>query len=842
MKQRGAVKKIILWITGLLLAAALLGGFAVAAILRDLPSPEKLEERRVVESTKIYDRTGQILLYEIHGEEKRTVIPFETIPDSVKHATLALEDANFYQHGGIDFRGVARALFVDITTGNLSQGGSTITQQLVKSSILGKEKTLTRKFKEAVLAIILESRDSKDEILGLYLNQIPYGSNAYGIEAASLTYFGTSTEHISLAEAATLASLPRAPSYYSPYGTHVDELVARKNLALDRMAALGFITSEDRDRSRKEKINFLPQSRGGIRAPHFALYVRDILIEKYGEDVVQAGGLSVTTTLDTRLQDEAEKIVADGAEFNKKAIDAGNASLVAIDPKTGDILAMVGSKDYFGSSEPEGCTSGINCKFDPQVNVALKLRQPGSSFKPFVYATAFKKGYTPKTVLFDVPTEFNPLCSPEGIPESPRITEKDCYHPANYDETFRGPVTLRQAIAQSLNVPSVKLLYLAGVEDSMATARAMGITTLGDANRYGLSLVLGGAEVRLLDMASGYGVFATEGVRHAVYPILKVEAKGQILEEKRDAPEQVVDTEVAQTINDVLSDDDARVPVFQPHGSLWLPDRPVAAKTGTTQEYRDAWAVGYTPSLVVGVWAGNNDNTPIKQKGSGVLAAAPIWNKFMRFATANTLPEFFTKPEDGVSEKPVMNGLWQGEKVFSLDRISGKLATALTPDETKEDRAYGDPRDPLFWIQKGDPLGAPPQNPFDDPQYKNWEAAFQKWLAGARVTTLPLSAAPAAYDDVHTPENQPRVAIDSLTDEGNRYTITLRITAKYPVKEVDAIANDALISSVRAIVEGKAVLVVGREALGNPPANILVKVYDTVGNKSELTIPFSSPQ
>lgn len=816
------------------------GGLILASLLKDLPDPSKLGERKVVESTKIYDRTGGVLLYEIHGEEKRTVIPFDKIPPWVKNATVALEDANFYKHRGVDLRGIVRALFVDFSRGELSQGGSTITQQLIKNSILGRERTIKRKIKEAILAMLLESRYSKDEILHLYLNQIPYGSNAYGIEAAAETYFATSTQHLSVSQAAVLASLPKAPTYYL---NHTDELLARKDFALSRLAERGYITAEEAEATKKEKITLRIKASSGIRAPHFVMYVRELLTQKYGEEAVEEGGLVVRTTLDWPLQEEAERIVKEGAEFNEKAIKAYNAALVAIDPRNGEILSMVGSRDWHQEQPlPEGCSPGVNCFFDPKVNVATSLRQPGSAFKPFVYATAFQKGYSPETVVFDVPTEFNPLCAPDGKPNDPRVKEEDCYRPGNYDEKFRGPVTLRQAIAQSLNVPSVKVSYLAGVEDSIHTAESMGITTLKDRSRFGLSLVLGGAEVKLVEMTSAYGVFAQEGVLHPPRAILDIRQGDKIIEEAKDEPRAVMDTEIARLMNEVLSDDDARVPVFQPRGSLWLGNRPAAAKTGTTQEYRDAWTVGYTPSLAVGVWVGNNFPESIQQKGSGVLAAAPIWNKFVRFATRDTLPEFFTKPDYRKSSKPAINGIWQGEHVVKVDKISGKLATDLTPEETIEDVAFGQPRDPLFWINKDDPLGPPRADPYQDAQYKNWEAAFREWLAASGVVFRPFGAIPTAYDDVHTLESKPKITITGLTDDGEHYALTLAITSRYSLKEVNALIFDSLASSAQSLGGNTVLLKIKKSLVGDPPANVNVRVYDSVGNWNETVVPFSATQ
>ncbi|MBI2639718.1 MAG: transglycosylase domain-containing protein [Candidatus Sungbacteria bacterium] len=838
MRKKNFARRTAVLFLSLLAVGTVFGAIALALLLRDLPNPAKFEERKVAESTRIYDRTGEVLLYEIHGEEKRTIIPFESIPPAVKNATIVLEDSGFYKHGGIDFRGITRAFVVDIFSRNFRQGGSTITQQLIKNSILGRERTIQRKIKEALLAILLESRYSKNEILHLYLNQIPYGSNAYGIEAASQTYFGTSTPNLSIAQAATLAALPKAPTYYL---NHTNELMERKNGALAKMAEFGYLTENAAEEAKKEKIN-IRVGATGIRAPHFVMYVKELLAEKYGEEALEEGGLVIRTTLDWRLQEEAEKIIKEGAEFNEKAIKAYNAALTAVDPKTGDILVMVGSRDWYQAEPlPAGCAPGINCFFDPKVNVATSLRQPGSAFKPFIYLTAFKKGYTPETMLFDIPTEFNPLCSLDGGPQDPRVKTEDCYHPGNYDETFRGPVTLRKALAQSLNVPSVKTLYLAGIEGSIQNAEQAGITTLKDRSRFGLSLVLGGAEVRLLEMTSAYGALATDGLLAPHRAILKVEAEGRVLEETKTEPRQVFDTEAARIVNDVLSDDDARVGIFQPRGSLWLPDRQAAAKTGTTQEYRDAWTVGYTPSLVVGVWAGNNYPESIQQKGSGVLAAAPMWNKFMRFALKDTLPEFFTKPDYKKSPKPVINGLWQGGAVFRIDRISGKLATALTPEDTIVEVAYGEPHDPLFWIDRNDPLGTPPGNPMQDPQLVNWERSFQQWLKTSGFVARPAIQAPTEYDDIHTEKNKPKIQLAGLADEGEQYRFTLSVSGNYPIKEVNAIILDSLLASTKPDTSGIVSFTVEKTALGEVLPNIVVKAYDNVGNVGETVIPFNQP-
>jgi len=581
---------------------------------KDLPRPEKFVDKPFTESTKIYDRSGKTILYEFYGEEKRMVVPLDQIPDNLKKAAIVAEDANFYHHCGIDFRGIGRALLADLKLRKPVQGGSTISQQLIRSSFLTQEKTLGRKVREIILTLELERRYSKDQILEWYLNQVPFGSNAYGVETASEIYLQKSVTEISLAEAAALAAIIRSPTYLSPYGEHRSELLARKDYILDRMAKEGYLSQGEADTAKKEEIKFSQLSQP-IKAPHFVMYVRDYLIQKYGENYLREKGLKIYTSLDWDLQQLAEKIVKEGAERNQ-AYRAYNASLVAIDPRTGEILAMVGSKDFFGAPSPKGCLPGENCFFDPQFNAAVgQGRQPGSAFKPFVYATAFEKGYNDKTIVVDEPTCWQNWC------------------PQNYDLTFRGPVTLRAALAQSLNVPSVKVLNsLAGYNDSIKTAQECGITTLTDPSAYGLSIVLGGAEVKLLDMVSGYGVFANGGLRNPAVSILRiVDNQGKIIEESKISPKRVLNEEVANLITDILSDNNARAPIFGYNSPLYFENIKVAAKTGTTQSYKDGWILGYTPSLVAGVWAGNNNGTPM-QKEPGVVVAAPIWHSFMEKA------------------------------------------------------------------------------------------------------------------------------------------------------------------------------------------------------------------
>lgn len=601
---------------------------------KDLPRPEKFTEKSFVESTKIFDRTGKVLLYELYNEEKREIIPLSSVPDYLKYAVISAEDAKFYSHHGIDFRGIFRSIQINLKLGKPIYGGSTISQQLIRSTFLTNEKTIKRKTREIILTLELERRYSKDQILEWYLNQVPFGPNIYGVETASKTFFSKQTKDLSINESATLAALLQAPSYLSPYGGHQDELIARKNYILDRMAKEHYLNPEEVESAKKEELKFAePQQ--SLKAPHFVFFVQDYLFEKYGKDFLEKEGLKIYTSLDWEMQESAEKTVKEGAKKNISN-KAYNASLVAIDPKTGEVLAMVGSADWFGKSLPEGCISGQNCLFDPKVNVATYRigRQPGSSFKPFVYATAFEKGYDDKYIVIDEETNFG-------------IWGGKPYIPQNYDNKFRGPVTLREALAQSLNIPAVKVLRdLAGLNDSIETAKKMGITTLTKPSSfYGLSIVLGGGEVKLFDMVSAYGVFATEGLRAPPISVLRIEdSQGNIIEENKKTPKRVLSAEASRLISDILSDNEARAPMFGTRSPLYFENYQVAVKTGTTGDYRDGWVIGYTPSIAVGVWAGNNDNTPIYRK-PGAMVAAPMWHEFM----ANVLPKYpkenFTKPQ-----------------------------------------------------------------------------------------------------------------------------------------------------------------------------------------------------
>lgn len=595
---------------------------------KDLPRPEKFTERALAQSTKIFDRSGHILLYEIYGEEKRTFKPLSEMPEYLVQAVIATEDINFYKHFGIDFKSMLRSALINLKIGRPVYGGSTISQQLIRSTFLTLEKTPKRKIREIILTLELERRYSKDQILEWYLNQVPFGQNSYGVEAASQTYFQKSVSEISLAESATLAALIRSPSYLSPYGEHKEELLERKNMILDRMVRAGFESEEMSQKTKEEELHFTEILRP-INAPHFTLWVRDYLQIKYGDAFLREKGLKVYTSLDWELQELAEKAVSDVAERNT-AFKAHNAALVAINPQSGEVLAMVGSKNWFGDPYPENCLPGKNCLFEPYPNVALSSRQPGSAFKPFVYVTAFQKGYDENYVVVDEETNFGLW---GGKP----------YIPQNYDGRFRGPVNLRQALAQSLNVPSVKVLAdLAGLEDSIQTAKSFGITTLTNPpSFYGLAIVLGGGEVKLLDMVSAYGVFATEGMYVPPVSILKIEdSQGNVIEENKKTPRRVIEREPARLITNVLSDNEARAPIFGTKSPMHFENYQVAAKTGTTEDFKDGWILGYESSIVAGAWVGNNDNTPMSRE-PGIVLAGPIWRTFMEGALAKYSKEIF---------------------------------------------------------------------------------------------------------------------------------------------------------------------------------------------------------
>ena len=679
-----------LFFIGIIGGLFFIGGILLWFVTLEIPSVDSFHNRKVAESTKIFDRTGDVLLFDVHGTVRRTVVPLEEISINIQNATIAIEDAKFYSHKGIRPLATLRAVFIQPLRGKGVQGGSTITQQTIKNTLLTNERTITRKVKEWILALKIEKLLTKEQILEIYLNETPYGGTIYGVEEASLNFFSKQAKDVTIAEAAYLAALPQAPTFYSPYGNHKDELENRKNLVLAEMRENGFITEEEYQEAREEEVEFFGQENTGIKAPHFVFYIQEYLEEKYGVTAINEQGLRVITSLDFELQQKAQEIVTRHALENETDFNAENAGMVAIDPKTGQILVMVGSRGYFDED--------IEGKF----NLAVAKRQPGSAFKPFVYATAFEKGYTPETVVFDLQTQFSTTCEPNVF-----NSQDGCYSPANYDNTFRGPMTLRNALAQSVNVPAVKVLYLAGINAALDMAERLGITTLTDKNRYGLTLVLGGGEVTLLEMVSSYGVFANEGIKHPYTGILRVEdAEGNVLEEYEENSERVINTEVARQISDVLSDNQARTPAFGEYSALHFQGIDVEAKTGTTNDYRDAWIIGYTPTIAVGSWAGNNNNTPMEKRVAGFIVA-PMWNEFMREAI-NALPvESFNDPAP-INENlpPILKGVW------NVSDESGVGIHSI-----------------LYWIDKNNPMVPRQSDPRNDPQFLLWEYPVSLWLS-----------------------------------------------------------------------------------------------------------------
>ncbi|MEK7567665.1 MAG: transglycosylase domain-containing protein [Patescibacteria group bacterium] len=715
-KKRLAKK---IWLNIFALGLLTTGLILVWAARLQLPDVNSFNTRVVSQSTKFFDRTGKILLFNIQENVRRSEVPLSEISPYLQKATVAIEDDTFYQHKGIRPLSFLRAVLVNATSLGFSQGGSTITQQVVKNSLLTRDKSIARKLKEWVLAIKLERVISKDQILEIYLNESPYGGNIYGAEEASHAFFGVSASSLNLPQSAYLASLPQAPSYYSPYGNHRDELTDRKNSVLGKMYENNLINETEYLSAQKEKVEFKPPQRIGIVAPHFVFYLRSILEEKYGKRALEEEGLKIITTIDVPMQQKAEEIVKKYALLNKGKFNAENAGLVALDPKTGQILAMVGSRDYFDK------------EIDGNVNVVLAKRQPGSSFKPFVYATAFKKGYTPDTMVFDLETEFSTRCDDES---KPLYTSDDpetiCYNPENYDQIFRGPVSLRNALAQSLNIPAVKVLYLSGMKDVLQTAEDVGINTLNDPDRYGLTLVLGGGEVTLLQLTGGYGALANDGIKSVPNGILLVEnGSGEILESFEPQQNNALPSDVARIVSDILSDDKARSPLFGERSTLYFPDHQVAAKTGTTNDYRDAWVVGYTPSLAVGSWAGNNDNRPMEKKVAGQIVA-PMWHEFMVYAISTLPDERFHQAApintDGLS--PVLRGIWQGGETYFVDKYTGVIVDKNYPEEKLQEKIVPSVHSILKWINKNDPQnGIPPSDPNEDSQFSHWEFAVRKW-------------------------------------------------------------------------------------------------------------------
>lgn len=600
-------------------------------ILKDLPRPQALVEKEQIVTTRILDRNGKVL-FKIYKDENRTLVPISMIPEHVKQATIAIEDKEFYHHHGFSIIGITRAVVANLQ-GKPIQGGSTITQQLVKNRLLSPERTIKRKIREIIVAVLVEGTFTKDEILEMYFNEIPYGGAIYGIEEASQKYYGKSVSQLSLAEGAMLAGLPQSPSEYTPFGSNPELAYARQAEVLRRMVEDEYISEEEASDAFAEELQFKSDTID-IKAPHFVMYVKELLAQKYGEDVVNQGGLEVRTTLDLSLQENAQEIVVN--ELTKLArLNIKNGASLVTNPQTGEILSMVGSKDYFDFDN------------DGQVNVTLRPRQPGSSIKPITYSLALESGKSVISMIQDAPITYQVVGSPP-------------YSPKNYDGKYHGNVPLKQALASSYNIPAVKLLAELGVNRMIDKAELMGITTWQDRRRFGLSLTLGGGEVLMTDMAQVYGTFANGGKTMDLNPLLEVKDKnGKLLYQNRCALQgtdcfsmQVVDPRVAYLISGILSDNKARSSAFGLYSVLNIPNQQVAVKTGTTNSLRDNWTIGYTSDRVVAVWVGNNDNTSMSYVASGITGASPIWNEIMRLNLSEEEPHKFASPS-GLVKKDV---------------------------------------------------------------------------------------------------------------------------------------------------------------------------------------------
>jgi 1A family penicillin-binding protein len=734
---------------------------------RDLPDPSTLDHRQLFQTGRILDRNGK-LLQEVNDPNggRRIVVKLQDVPRLAQQATIAAEDASFYDNPGFDVRAVLRATYQWVRTGAPQSGASTITQQLVKNTLLGPEQTAERKIKEAFLAMELTRRYSKDQILEMYMNEIAYGNRAYGIEAASETYFGKPAHDLSLAEASLLAGLPQAPSYYDPY-TNLPAARSRQAYVLDQMVRNGAITEQQRDAAAAAPLEFVaPTQSAPQEAPHFVTYVRQLVEQQFGTEALYRAGLQITTSLDLDLQHIAEQSARDHIA-DIKARNATNAALVAIQPANGEIVSMLGSVDF---NDP--AIAG-------QVNVALAPRQPGSTLKPFTYLTAFGKGWNPATMLWDIPMTF-----PGG------------YKPNDFDNKFPGPMPVRDALAQSRNIPAVEALQFVTVPEMLATAHRLGIQDLREPDRYGLSVTLGGGEVKLLDLTYAYSVFAAGGMQvGAAVPadrqeagfrqfdpvaILKVaDSSGKTLYEYRQASAQVADPRLVYQITSILSDDKARQPTYGANSALVLPNRPAAVKTGTTDEYRDSWVVGYTPDLVAGVWVGNTDNTPMKDV-LGVAGAGQIWHAFMSGALGDAPAAQFARPP-GVQEADVcaLSGMlptpacrenslpihgirrdwfvpgvnlptepdtWHQE--VSVCKVNGKLSTPLVPDNAREDVVFAPLPEPARGWGLSHGFAMPPTEDCSDVYQGERIASIVSPTAADRITVgQTLQIVGSAYID-----------------------------------------------------------------------------------------------
>lgn len=803
----------------------------LAIVIPTLPDIDDIQNLVAEQSSVILDREGEVL-YTIHGDENRKIVPLEEISPYAPKAIMSIEDDQFYTHMGIDVGAIFKALCSEL--GVCSQrGGSTITQQFVKNAFLSPERTYTRKLKEIILALQIESKYEKDEIMEMYLNRIAYGSNIYGIEVAAQTFFGKPALELTVAESAVLAAIPKATTHYSPYGNYkyaqvnIDEeeilrkgieseqdlvdddpdnitkgllgktytfgeegdardiyVKGRVDFVVSRMEELGYVTEEEGQAAIEEAgaIEFLPY-REDIKAPHFVMYVKELLEQEYGKDQVEKGGLKITTTINGAMQDAADKAVEDHAERNATNYLATNAALVAMDPDNGQILAMVGSADFW------------NDEIDGKVNVSLRSRLPGSSFKPIAYAAAFLQGYAPSTVVYDVRTKFG-----------------SWYEPENFDGKFRGPVTFRSALGGSLNIPAIKATYLAGIPNVLDLARKLGLGLDQGDDWYGLSLGLGAGEARLIDMVGAYSVFANGGYKSEPVAILKIEDRnGNIIEEYEEPKRKdlILDPQVAYLINDILSDREARPDEFW-RNRLTIPGFTNGAKTGTSNKEKndvnypfDTWTIGYTRNLVGGVWAGNANGDQLSLLASGLDVAAPIWRQFMIDATKDMEKKSFDRPEgikwvkvakrsgnlpsEHTPADETVTGIFASFNVpreydssyqlVEIDKVSGKLATEYTPKEAIEEKAFFSHHSII-------------------PDNANWENAVRAWAEENDED----EEVPTEYDDVHTPDNVDSKPLITITSPSSHSEVSppsvgvwVDIDASEGVNKVEYYWDDELV-------------------------------------------------
>ena len=801
-KKKTRLKNIISIIVIAILSIIIIGIFAFAILLtkysKDLPDPNKLIERSIPQSTKIYDKTGEVLLYEVHGNEKRTIVELDNISKNLINATLSAEDKNFYKHKGLDFKGILRGLFKTYILGKPSQSGSTLTQQLVKNAILTNEKTIERKIKEWILTYKIEQRFSKDEILKMYLNEIPYGSVVYGIEAASETFFGKKAKDLTIEESALLAALPQAPTTLSPYKENNENLAWRYKYVLGQMKANGYITEEEYNKAINYNIiSEIKPRNETMLAPHFVMYIKQQLEEKYGEQVVEEGGLTVITTLDYDKQKKAEEIISSNASSLEKKYNANNAALLSINAKTGEIEAMVGSKDYYN-------------KDFGAFNVTINKRQLGSSFKPVVYVAAFQKGFTPDTVLFDAITNFNG------------------YEPKNYTLKEYGPVSMRKALAGSLNIPAVKTLYLTGIDNVIKLAQSLGYSTISlkDKDQYGLTLALGTIEAPMIDHVQAFNVFANAGVKKNLKSILIVKDGNNKILEDNTAIEQgtrVLDKNIVNEINSILSDNDSRAFIFGTKNNLTLKNRQVAAKTGTTNDYKDTWTIGYTPNIVTAVWVGNNDNKEMN-KASASMLSAPLWQEYMEYSTKNDKQETFEQPKYENKKNMMLNGSWINTKTVKIDSLSGKLASDFTPQELIKERQYIDLHSILHYIDKNDLSKEVIESP-NDPEYPAWEEGVKTWFnnfinkqnktqedtdfinnllkqtgnEGLDIKDCTIDKIPTEIDTTHTQDAITSVKIispeNNIQNTSNQITVKIAYTTTNQIVKVNYLVDGILLLS-----------------------------------------------